>query len=80
MVNYDNIIKRDGIDRSTNPDWLKRGDGSWMYIGDDRWMEHPDMRHDFERGLRILDVRMKPLADAIEASQRLGNDLDLIVY
>lgn len=42
-------------------------------------MEDPDLRASVERTVHELDAAWKPLTDALDASERLGNDLDLII-
>jgi len=42
-------------------------------IGDD-WMEDPSAREEFAKGLDELDETLKPVTDALDASERLSED------
>ena len=42
-------------------------------IGDD-WMENPSAREEFEKGLVELDEELKPVTDALDASERLSEE------
>ena len=42
-------------------------------IGDD-WMEDADARKEFEEGIRKLDEQLKPVTDALEASEQLSEE------